>query len=151
MFRSRSRGFYLYMFLRSCTEREIERERELDNLAIRYIYSFIEYCFEREVLRYKKRHPAISLSLFRYDCNLLDWILDGCIRTREPYSIPPSLSLSFEGLTNEDRIESLVCKFSRRVKLVKFAWRPTHGETILTICPPFVLFFHSCTVLRSII
>lgn len=92
MFRSRSRGFYLYMFLRSCTERE--REKELDNLAIKYIYSFIEYCFEREVLRYKKRHPAISLSLFRYDCNLLDWILDGCIRTREPYSIPLSLSLS---------------------------------------------------------
>lgn len=138
------------MFLRSCTEREIERERELDNLAIRYIYSFIEYCFEREVLRYKKRHPAISLSLcFATIVTCwIEYLMDASEQGNRIVSLP--LSLSFEGLTNEDRIESLVCKFSRRVKLVKFAWRPTHGETI-TICPPFVLFFHFCTVLRSII
>lgn len=139
------------MFLRSCTERDIERERELDNLAIRYIYSFIEYCFEREVLRYKKRHPAISLSLcFATIVTCwIEYLMDASEQGNRIVSLP--LSLSFEGLTNEDRIESLVCKFSSRVKLVKFAWRATHGETILTICPPFVLFFHSCTVLRSII
>ena len=159
MFRSRSRGFYLYMFLRSWTERERGRERELDNLAIRYIYSFIEYCFSvRYCAARKGIQQYFSLSLFRYDSNLLDWILDGCIRTREPYTIPLPLSLSLflslslevEGLTNEERIESLVCKFSRRV----------NGEICMAANPgkrssPYVrrssCFFHSCTVLRSII
>lgn len=151
MFRSRSRGFYLYMFLRSCTERDIEREREssITSLSDTYTVSSntalsVRYCATRKGIQ-----QFLSLCFATIVTCWIEYLMDASEQGNRIVSFP--LSLSFEGLTNEDRIESLVCKFSRRVKLVKFAWRPTHGETILTICPPFVLFFHSCTVLRSII
>ena len=133
MFRSRSRGFYLYMFLRSWTERERGRERELDNLAIRYIYSFIEYCFSvRYCAARKGIQQYFSLSLFRYDSNLLDWILDGCIRTREPYTILPSLSFSLSLSKSKVwrmKSESRVWFVSFRGGwTVKFAWLPTRGN-----------------------
>lgn len=91
MFRSRSRGFYLYVFLRSCIK---EREREITSLSDTYTVSSNTALAWGIALQEKASCSAISLSLFRYDSNLLDWILDGCIRTGESYIVSLSLSLS---------------------------------------------------------